>query len=388
MKSAFFLSAAAALILAGPIQSQTPDTAPVDVRYLLEELKKLKDTNEAGLKSKRSSAYQQVAAAAASPERAVAYWKEAVKAVQFEGAEHEGSKIQDWRDGEGEALNDRHCASAVRLHLNWLALNLQHAAGADTRTLLPKVVEHVNAVVALNEAAEQFGESIQKARERGPKSPGARKDVQEDQAAKKFYDGIMKQSINSSPVARMLQLGEALGGRKKNDGGWETVAGNVEGIYNSVILPEYRSSKDPRVLDYWAMVLKREEDRASKQKLDVEQREWSNVRRPQILWDRAQDVLLLGQKNRAIGEMFNLVKTYPQHPSAKAWISQIEELLSPQPAAAPATPTAVPVPPTAVPAAPGATPVVPAVPAPAAVPSSPALQPVRPATAVPGTIVR
>ena len=385
MKSVFFLSAAAALALAGPLQAQTPDTAPVDTRYLLEELKKLKETNEAGLKNKRATAYQQVAAAATSTERAVAYWKEAVKAVQFEGAEHENSKIQDWRDGEGEALNDRHCASAVRLHLNWLALHLQHAAGADTRSLLPKVVDHVNAVLTLNEAAEQFNESIQKAKERGPKSPGARKDVQEDQAAKKFYDGIMRQSINSSPVARMLQLGEALGDRKRNDGGWETVAGNVDGIYNSVILPEYRSSKDPRVLDYWAMILKREEDRASKRVLDVEKREWSNVKRPQILWDRAQDVLLLGQKNRAISEMFNLVKTYPQHPSAKSWITQIEELLSPQPAAATATPTAVPVVPTGVPATPSATP---AVPVPAAVPSSPALPPARPATAVPGTIVR
>ncbi len=384
MKSVFVLSAAAALVLAGPLKAQTPDTAPVDIRYLLEELRKLKDTNEAGLKSKRSSAYQQVAAAAASPESAVAYWKNAVKAVQFEGAEHENAKIQDWRDGEGEALNDRHCASAVRLHLNWLALNLQHAAGADTRTLLPKVVDHVNAVIALNEAAEQFGENIQKARERNSKSPGARKDVQEDQSAKKFYDGIMRQSINGSPVSRMLQLGEALGERKRNDGGWEMVAGNVEGIYNSVILPEYRSSKDPRVLDYWAMILKREEERASKRVLDVEKREWSNVKRPQILWDRAQDVLLIGQKNRAISEMFNLVKTYPQHPSAKNWISQIEELLSPQPASASATPTAAPVTPSATPI----NPAVPAVPAPAAVPPSAAVPPARPAVAVPGTIVR
>ena len=92
----------------------------------------------------------------------------------------------------------------------------------------------------------------------------------------------MRSSIVGSPVARWLQLGEALGERRKNDGGWETVAGNIDGIYASVILPEYRSAKDPRLLEYWAVVLKREDDR--KRKLDVEQREWTTVRRPAILW--------------------------------------------------------------------------------------------------------
>jgi hypothetical protein len=371
MKNVFFLSAAV-LVMAVPSFAQAPDTAPVDVRYLLEELKKLKDVNEASIKSRRSSAYQQVAAAAASTERAVAFWKDAVKAVQFEGAEHEGSRIQDWRDGEGEALNDRHCASAVRLHLSWLALNLQHAAGAETRAMLPKVLEHVNAVIALDEAAQQFGESIQKAKDRGPTSPGQKKNVQEDQAAKKFYDGIMRSSITGSPVARWLNLGDALD-RKKGDGGWETVAGNVDGIYNSVILPEFRSAKDARLLDYWQVVLKREEERAGKRKLDVDQRDWTTVKRPTILWERAQDVLLIGQKNRAITEMFTLVKTYPQHPSAKAWITQLEEIIAPKTVA-----------PTTVPALPSSS----AVPAPVAIPPSAAL-PTAPAPAgIPGTLAR
>jgi hypothetical protein len=372
MKRAFF-SAAAALLLAGSAFAELPDTAPMDTRQLLEALKQLKEQNEAGVKSRRSSAYQQVAAAASSAERAVAFWKDAVKAVQFEGAEKQGSKIQDWREGDGDALNDRHCASAVRLHLNWLALNLQHAAGADTRALLPKVLEHVNSVQSALEAGEDLGEDIQKARERGASSPGAKRNVQEEQAAKRVFDQVMRMSVASSPVSRWLQLGEALGDRKRGDGGWEPVAGNLDGIYNTVILPEYRSAKDPRLLEYWDMMLKREAEKAAKRKLDVEQRDWTNVRRPSILWSRAQDVLLLGQRNRAISEMFNLVKTYPQHPDAKDWISQIETLIAP-PAVAPAagipgTPinSAVPsVPPPAalppIPAAPGPRPAAPGVP--------------------------
>src|SRR5215204_3108582 len=59
-------------------------------------------------------------------------------------------------------------ANAVRLHLNWLALHLQHGAGTETRAMLPKIIEHASAALAAHEAAEQFAESLQKAKERNP----------------------------------------------------------------------------------------------------------------------------------------------------------------------------------------------------------------------------
>jgi hypothetical protein len=363
MKRAFLLSAAA-FWLAGPILAETPDAAPVDVRQLLEVLKQVKDQNEVGLKSRRSNAYQQVAAAAASNERAVAFWKEAVKTVQFEGAKQEGSQIRDWREGDGEALNDRLCANAVRLHLNWLALHLQHASGAETKTLLPKVIEHASAAMAAHEAAEQFADNLQKAKERNPGSPGARKNVQEDSIVKRVHDQIMRLSVSNGPVSRWMQLGDLLD-KGKDAGSWEPVAGNADGIYTSVIMPEFRATKDPRLLEYWDMMLKREGERAAKRQLDIEQREWNTVKRPAILWERAQDVMLLGQRNRALGEMINILKTYPQHPSTPKWIGQLEALVVP----AAVTPPGA------------ATPPVPAVPAPAVVPSAAAVPPAASARA-------
>src|SRR5688572_30238209 len=116
MKRTLVLSAAT-LILTSSAFSQIGDVAPMDARQLLEALKQLREQNEAGIKNRRTNAYQQVVSAAGSPERAVAFWKEAVKAVQFEGAAKEGAKLADWKDGDGEALNDRLCANAVRLHL-------------------------------------------------------------------------------------------------------------------------------------------------------------------------------------------------------------------------------------------------------------------------------
>jgi hypothetical protein len=354
MRNTLFASAAA-LVLAGQVLTYAQDVQPLDTKALLDALKQIKEQNEAGLKSRRMSAYQQVAAAAASSEKAVAFWKDAVKAVQFMGAKQEGEKIRDWREGDGEALNDRLCANAVRLHLNWLALNLQHAAGIETKVLMPKVLEHTAAALAAHEAAEHFAESLEKAKDRGPTSPGARKTVQEDGVVKRVHDQIMRMPVSASPVTRWLQMSDIFAdSKRKGAGSWEQQAGNVDGIYQSVILPEYRAAKDPRLLEYWDMVLKREGDKVAERKLDIEQRDWMQIRRPALLWARAQDVMALGLKNRAISDMFAVVRAVPQHPEAPNWIAQLMELLAPggeAPASTPATtPIATPVPGATVPA--------------------------------------
>ena len=110
---------------------------------------------------------------------------------------------------------------------------------------------------------------------------------------------------------------------------WETVPGNVNGIYNAIILPEFRATKDPRLLEYWDLMIKKEQENIYAGMPDFEERQWSQIKRPAMLWSRAQDLLLIGQRNRAVTEMYNLIKAFPQHPEAAAWISQLEQSLAP-----------------------------------------------------------
>ncbi len=339
------------LALAAPTFAQVGDAPPVDVNQLLQALKQLRDQGETAIKSRRNTAYQQVMAAAATPEKAAAFWKEAVKAVQFEGASHEGAQFQDWKEGDGDALNDKLGQEAVRLHLHWLGLTLQHAAGADRKMMLPQIIDFTKLIQADQLASERLAEQLEKAKERDvPKTASAKKNLAEDSIVKRVHDQVLRTSVASSPVARWLQLGELVGDggkkRTKDSGptGWESTPGNLDGIYNAIILPEFRIAKDPRLLDYWELTVKRETERAATRKLDVEQRDWLQTRRPALLWARAQDVLLLGYRNRAIGEMFTLVKSFPQHPEAASWIGQIETLLTPSVASPPQVPVIPPAP--------------------------------------------
>ncbi len=327
--------------------AQSQDAPPIDLRQMLDALKAIREQNEAGIKTRKQNAYQQVMAAAASGASAAAFWKQAVKNVQFEGAEKQAAKISDWKDGDGDALNSKECQNAARLHLYWLGLSLQHAMGTETKPMLQNIIDFTKQVRAEEDVMSRLDDSIDRAKDRKD-----RKDMVDDLSVKRVHDQILRTDVNGSPVARWLQLGELLGdsGKKRGESasGWEFTPGNVEGIYQSIILPEFRSTKDARLLDYWDLRLKQETERAAEKKLDVEQREWTQIKRPNLLWSRAQDVLLLGQKNRALGEMFSLLKTFPQHPSAQSWITRIESLLT-APAVEPASATIAP--PVAIPPA-------------------------------------
>jgi hypothetical protein len=72
-----------------------------------------------------------------------------------------------------------------------------------------------------------------------------------------------------------------------------------------------------------------------KSKLAFEIEKFNTQRRPALLWSRAQDLLAIGQKNRAATEMFGIIRSSPTSPELPAWIAALESVLAPPPADAP-----------------------------------------------------
>ena len=320
--------------LSVPAFAQLNDAPPVDLKQLLQGLRQFKEQNETGLKTRRNAAYQQITAAASSLDKAAAYWTDAVLAVQFAGVDHQTAAVRDWKQNEGEGLKAKEGANAARLHLVWLGLTIQHSADAETKQLLPSVIDFTKQLEADDAAIAHVAELIDKAK--AAKRPGPNKVLSGETHAKKIHDSILKMSVTTSPVAKRLQIADLLGdvAKKKKRGedaapaSWETVPGNVNGIYNAIILPEFRATKDPRLLEYWDMMIRKEQEGIYAGMPDFEERQWSQVKRPAMLWSRAQDLLLIGQRNRAVTEMYNLIKAFPQHPDSAGWIAQLEGLIA------------------------------------------------------------
>ena len=346
--------------LSMPAFAQLNDAPPVDMKQVLQGLKQFKEQNETGLKTRRNTAYKQIVTAAASNESAAAFWTNTVLAVQFAGVDHQTTAVRDWLKGEGEGLKAKEGANAARLHLVWLGLTIQHSAGAETKQLLPSIIDFTKQLEVDDAAIGRVAEQIDKVKAAGvAKRPAASKALAEDTHAKKMHDSILKTPVSNSVVVRSLQIAEILGdsGKRKKkgddtqDSGWEPVPGNVNGIYNAIILPEFRDTKDPRLMDYWDMMLRKSQESIYAGMPAFDERQITQVNRPAMLWARAQDMLLIGLKNRAITEMFNLIKAYPQHPAAPQWISQFEQILTPAAPAATIFNSGGLAPPTEIPAA-------------------------------------
>ena len=348
--------------LSVPALAQLNDAPPVDMKQVLQGLRQFKEQNETGLKTRRNASYKQITTAASSNATAAEFWKNAVLAVQFAGVDHQTAAVREWLQGEGEGLKAKEAANAARLHLVWLGLTLQHAAGAETKQLLPSIIDFTKQLEVDDAAIGRVAEQIDKVKAAGvAKRPAAGKALAEDTHAKKMHDTILKTPVSSSPVAQSLQIADLLGdaGKRKKKGddnqaaSWEPVPGNLNGIYSAIILPEFRDTRDPRLMDYWDMMLRKSQESIYAGMPAFDERQITQVNRPAMQWARTQDMLIIGLKNRAITEMFNLIKAYPQHPEAPQWIAQFEQILSPTAPAPAATiqTSGTVAPPTEIPAA-------------------------------------
>jgi len=361
-----------ASLLAGATLHADQDAPAVDVNGLLKQLHALRDQQTLQAKTSKQAAIQQISAAANSPERAFKMWEDAVQATQMEGAGKEAAQLRQWRDTEGELFKEREVQNAVHLHLEWIVLTLQRSNGATVKEMLPSIINYTKELLADQAMMEALDDTIKKEKAApGPGRPKANQNAKDDQATKKTHDAVLNKNIANSIIVQWLKLGDFITVDK-----WENSPGNFDGIYTKIVQPELRNQRDPHVMDYWDVKLKKEADSATKTKLSFEVDKFNTQRRPALLWNRAQEYTYLGQKNRAVTEMFNLIKTYPNHPDASDWVTALENVHAPPPATdtvpAPATSSAIPAP---APVAPVAPPPAPAAVAPAAGPTPTALLP-------------
>lgn len=308
--------------------SAADDAPPPDASQLLAFLKTLKDQQATQIKTAKGKVLREAQAAAASPAAAASAWVEAVRLTQFEGAEKEGAKFREWRDGEGAAFTELPVQKATQLYFRWLVLTMQRSMGTPVSELMPAVIQFTKDMAADREAMEDFSERAEKEKQLAQsRMHGNRKDTSgDDIRTRRAHDQVIDKAVNAGPIVALLHAEDLLKIEK-----WEMTPGNVDGIFTNIVLPELRINRDVRVLEYWDMKIKRRTDRM-KERPAFEQEKFTKEGYPDLLWSRAREYVLIGQPNRGMGEMLKILRAYPQHPNLSGWIDDVEKLLSPAPA--------------------------------------------------------
>ena len=221
----------------------------------------------------------------------------------------DGAKLVEWRKQNGDLLRDKTFVNALRLELAYLSLTWQRCMGAKTKDLLPALYDYAGQVTANYDALWQI-------------KPNDR-------------TKLTDQSLNDLVFVTYFQIGPFINGLPD----WEVQPFNVDGIFQKTILPELRKNKDPRLLAYWDGKIQSEATRIDQRANGLAVNKFNMIRRPTLLWNRAEDELVLGDQSRAVADMLALLKAHPDHPDFDTWAARLTDVVTPK-ADAGATPTA------------------------------------------------
>lgn len=304
------------------------DAPPLDAAKLLEALKAIKEQQVQGVQGARQALLKSAQSAAASGAAASAAWVEAVRQTQFEGAEKEGAQFREWKEKEGALFSEKEVQNATQLYFRWLAITTQHSLGASTKELLPGIIAYGRDLMADAASLENQVEHADKEKDRATQRPGAARNqrvLTETDRIQRVHEQILRRPLPASPPVKALRAEEIIRGE-----GWEMTPGDVDGIYDKIVLPELRKTRDPRVLEYWDMKIKMEGE-AVKDKPAFDQDKFTRERRGELLWRRALEFNELGLRNRCINELFAVLRAFPQHPQSSGWVGTLESIIAPAP---------------------------------------------------------
>jgi len=331
----FLLATAASLTLGSSLLAQTP--GPIDVNAMLAGLQDLKQKQADSARHQLAQTISDFTAAYSDDAAALDFYIEAIRVTRFVGRDDADSTFDVWK----KAMTPRLNAHAIATALRYTTLSLQRAAGGTDAQMFPVLFAytedtqaHLPSLLALPDAGDQptpqrgYGE---RHGERNTEGGGP--------AGPDPGERIMEEDVSQNVFARWYDIGDELSQLKD----WEPVPANVDAMYQKFLLPIMRKNRDPRLLQYWDNRIISERGVASSETAEFSSDHYNSTTRPALLWGRAEDEILIGQRDQGITDMYGLVKAFPAHPDAGKWITELEGLLAPPPAVAaggtaPATP--------------------------------------------------
>lgn len=306
------------LIFSLPAQE---DVAPVNVEAILRDLDQIEVKQQEVLDFARNSAVTQIKEAVSNPSSAKTLYQKAVEELQFAGISGKGAAFVDWKKSMTEVFRNNEFQTALQLHLKYLVLSLEQGGSDKPERFVVPSFSYAIDLAGTEKGFIDFKQNLNEA---------SKKDPYLKQAAK-LCDELLNKPLSASPFVTWLRI-ESLLPKK----GWEMVPGNLSGILEKNVRPEMRKAADPRLVGTWELEMEVEAARATAGGRDHVATDYNAVKGPKLRFARAKDIAVLGQKNRAVTEVYALVKEFPRHPDFGTWVSELRAMLTPPPAVVPA----------------------------------------------------
>jgi hypothetical protein len=263
---------------------------------------------------------------AASPVASNAFYLECLKKLRFTD---EGKRAEAWRtyrENNDTLLNSAYHRQAKQMELQYLILTIQAAQEVDRRNFMPKIINFVENLLAMDGRAYEHMDNA------------------ESSVFTEAYD--IQNSIDP--------------------GDWQMDPTNVEGIYDSAILPHMRNHRDPRLVTAWLKKIEhmtayaekvKQGEAATQREVDRDERrggrsgggrfggrsnpetsaearaevdryeEFMTETLPETRWEMCEDLVEHGFRDEAIPQMFSVIRAHADFRDVPTWLTSLDAVI-------------------------------------------------------------
>lgn len=278
------------------------DLPPVNSADMLRDLDQLEKKRTESVKALKSKAVTTLQPGAANGQAASKLFADAVEATRLDGRGSNAMEVAEWNKKNADLLRSREMQDALQFHLRYLVMALQRSDAPDGAKFAAPSFAYARDVADYMARADKSGKMPREARE------------------------ILDAPLARSPFVQWLSLGPWLPPAEV----WEPAPANIEKILEKNVRAAWRAERKPELLQTWDFQLQFEADRATLSGSEHTAAQFNTMRRPQLIFARAQDAALTGQTNRGARDIFELLQKYPGHPDFDQWAKALRRLLEPE----------------------------------------------------------
>lgn len=291
---------------------------PNNTNAILRELDQVASGSKNRFLSRLSGAISQIQSASGTGSSALDFYLRALENTKYLEKHQD---FQEWQKRHQDDLRDVSLQNAAQLQLRYLLLALQRTQQQNPYAQIPQCLAYLNALSGENFLVTPApSEPAPEGRRNGRMTkapPPLNQPVEEAR-------NLIRQPLKNAPAVEWMQIADLL----PDDSEFEPSPGNYQRIMEKNIRVPLRARRDQQLFRTWDMQIAAESSSVTATGSQQQADDFNRQRLPELLFQKAQDTAAVGQPNRALGEVMQLIQSYSDHPSVKDWVDNARELLT------------------------------------------------------------
>lgn len=298
--------------------SLSAEEAKLDRAKALEELRTIEQKNEKLTQDLLAKSAKDLGEAGADKFKALQVYLESYRNVEFGRAQEGDTKFQQWKVDNKDKISSLDFTSAVQLHVQYLALVCREALGEKEAPKAGEWAAYWENLFKSKDVPENPTEASD------PKGKGGKRQGSGSGRRQGNMGGDdFARPVLDSPLVRDRQIQGFLQEVKEA----EVASGSVDAVFNKVVRPHLREAKIRDLLRLWDQRIAAMDEQAEKEVKTLGLDDYKVLKRPELLWELAEDQEKIGEQERAWARKMEILKTYPYHPKTTEWIADMKQAL-------------------------------------------------------------